>query len=113
MRAGRGVGNFAGEAPQVPRALFRIIPNIDSGWGRAKLLIAMRPVATQKIKSGPRHSDGECGGDEKLPLTERLASRGFRFTSQREQVYHVLLGERDHPTAETVFIRAKSRMPDI
>jgi len=44
---------------------------------------------------------------------ERLAARGFRFTPQREQVYHVLLGERDHPTAEQVFMRAKKGMPEI
>jgi len=47
------------------------------------------------------------------PLTQRLAARGFRFTPQREQVYHVLLEQRDHPTAEEVFIRAKKGMPDI
>jgi Fur family transcriptional regulator, peroxide stress response regulator len=46
-------------------------------------------------------------------LNERLAMRGFRFTPQREQVYAVLLRERDHPTAEEVFIRAKREMPDI
>jgi Fur family transcriptional regulator, peroxide stress response regulator len=44
---------------------------------------------------------------------ERLEARGFRFTPQREQVYHVLLGERDHPTAEQVFMRAKKSMPEI
>src|SRR5258705_671017 len=47
------------------------------------------------------------------PLTQRLAARGFRFTPQREQVYNVLLRERDHPTAEDVFIRAKKGMPGI
>ena len=46
-------------------------------------------------------------------LRERLAKRGFRFTPQREQVYVVLLRERDHPTAEEVFIRAKHEMPEI
>ncbi|HSU54620.1 MAG TPA: Fur family transcriptional regulator [Candidatus Dormibacteraeota bacterium] len=46
-------------------------------------------------------------------LDERLADRGLRFTPQRRQVYEVLLGERDHPTAEEVFIRAKKDMPDI
>jgi Fur family transcriptional regulator, peroxide stress response regulator len=46
-------------------------------------------------------------------LQERLATRGFRFTPQREEVYVVLLRERDHPTAEEVFIRAKREMPDI
>lgn len=73
----------------------------------------MRPVATQKIRSRARHSGSDDGSDTAFPLPERLASQGFRFTSQREQVYNVLLGERDHPTAETVFIRAKAQMPDI
>jgi Fur family peroxide stress response transcriptional regulator len=46
-------------------------------------------------------------------FTERLASRGFRLTAQREHVYNVLLARRDHPTAEQVFMRAKDGMPDI
>jgi len=46
-------------------------------------------------------------------LPEKLATSGFRFTPQRQQVYDVLLAERDHPTAEEVFIRAKRRMPEI
>jgi Fe2+ or Zn2+ uptake regulation protein len=46
-------------------------------------------------------------------LSERLSTSGFRFTPQRQHVYDVLMEERDHPTAEEVFIRAKRRMPDI
>jgi Fe2+ or Zn2+ uptake regulation protein len=46
-------------------------------------------------------------------FSERLAARGFRPTSQREHVYSVLLEERDHPTAEQVFFRARKGMPDI
>src|SRR6266446_5628751 len=46
-------------------------------------------------------------------LNERLSTRGFRFTPQREHVYSMLLGKRDHPTAEEVFIRTKREMPDI
>ena len=46
-------------------------------------------------------------------FTEQLASGGFRLTPQREHVYNVLLGVRDHPTAEQVFLRAKKGMPDI
>jgi len=46
-------------------------------------------------------------------INERLATSGFRFTPQRQQVYDVLVEKRDHPTAEEVFIRAKRRMPDI
>lgn len=48
-----------------------------------------------------------------VPLNQRLATRGFRFTPQRQQVYQVLLEKRDHPTAEEVFMRAKHDMPDI
>lgn len=46
-------------------------------------------------------------------LGERLASSGFRFTTQRRAVYDVLLQKRDHPTAEDVFMRAKHSLPDI
>jgi Fur family peroxide stress response transcriptional regulator len=46
-------------------------------------------------------------------LTKRLTTRGFRFTPQREHVYTVLLQYHDHPTAEEVFIRVKSGMPEI
>ena len=46
-------------------------------------------------------------------LGERLATSGFRFTSQRRLVYDVLRQKRDHPTAEDVFQRAKRQMADI
>ena len=46
-------------------------------------------------------------------LGERLATSGFRFTSQRRHVYDVLLQRRDHPTAEEVFVRTRRQMPDI
>lgn len=46
-------------------------------------------------------------------LVQRLADGGLRATPQREMVYEVLLEKRDHPTADEVFARAKSRMPAI
>jgi len=46
-------------------------------------------------------------------INERLATGGFRFTSQRHHVYEVLLQKQDHPTAEEVFFRARQRSPDI
>src|SRR5258708_29426244 len=46
-------------------------------------------------------------------LNARLATKGFRFTPQSQQVYTVLLHKRDHPTAEEVFLRAKRHMPEI
>jgi Fur family peroxide stress response transcriptional regulator len=52
--------------------------------------------------------------EKKIPrINERLAISGFRLTPQRQRVYNVLVRERDHPTAERVFIRAKKDMPDI
>ncbi len=38
---------------------------------------------------------------------------GLRMTKQRREVLAVILGERDHPTANDVFVRAKDRMPTI
>ena len=49
--------------------------------------------------------------EEKLDQT--LSKIGLRFTSQRQVVYSVMLDVRDHPTAETVFLRAKQAMPEI
>lgn len=46
-------------------------------------------------------------------LSKQLSTSGFRFTPQRRHVYDVLNEERDHPTAEEVFIRSKRRMPEI
>lgn len=46
-------------------------------------------------------------------LGERLATSGFRFTSQRRHVYDVLLQKLDHPTADDVFMRTKRQMPEI
>jgi Fur family peroxide stress response transcriptional regulator len=46
-------------------------------------------------------------------LAQRLADSGLRSTPQREVVYEVLLKKRDHPTADEVFARVKSEMPNI
>ena len=47
------------------------------------------------------------------PLNKRLAEKGLRFTSQRQHVYEVLISQRDHPSAEEVFMRAKQTKPEI
>jgi Fur family peroxide stress response transcriptional regulator len=77
--------------------LFRIIPNIDSSRDFVKFSLAMKLAANKKNDN----------------LSEQLSRSGFRFTPQRRQVYEVLMRERDHPTAEEVFIRSKKRMPEI
>lgn len=73
----------------------------------------MRLTANKKTQDRLGASPRESGPLPDHPLMERLANRGFRFTPQRQQVYNVLLCERDHPTAEEVFIRSKQSMPDI
>ena len=46
-------------------------------------------------------------------LAHKLASSGMRMTAQREHVYHTLLQQTDHPTADEVYLRAKSAMPEL
>jgi len=46
-------------------------------------------------------------------LSDALEDSGQITTLQRETVFSVLLDERDHPTADEVYVRTKSRMPTI
>lgn len=46
-------------------------------------------------------------------LSERLKACDVRPTPQREIVLKVILEKRDHPTADEIFARVKSRMPTI
>lgn len=46
-------------------------------------------------------------------LNTTLAGYGLRMTRQREFVFAVLNAQRDHPTADDVFVRAKKEMPSI
>jgi Fe2+ or Zn2+ uptake regulation protein len=44
-------------------------------------------------------------------IPEEIA--GLRMTKQRQEIYRILIGQRDHPTANEVFMRAKDRLPNI
>ena len=46
-------------------------------------------------------------------LAKRLIDSGLRPTAQREVVFKVILEKRDHPTADEIFARVKSKMPTI
>ncbi len=46
-------------------------------------------------------------------LNEKLEQSGLRATRQRELIFGVLQEQRDHPTADEVFVRAKAEMPSI
>jgi Fur family peroxide stress response transcriptional regulator len=76
---------------------FRIIPSIDTALGQWHF----SGMATDHL---PASSE---------LLNQRLAEKGLRATSQRQHVYGVLLGQRDHPSAEEVFMRAKQSKPEI
>lgn len=52
-------------------------------------------------------------GAEAVELAKKLSAVGRRLTAQREHVYHVLLSQTDHPTADEVYFRAKSEKPEI
>lgn len=44
-------------------------------------------------------------------IPEEIA--GLRMTRQRQEIYRILLEQRDHPTANEVFMRAKDRLPNL
>ena len=46
-------------------------------------------------------------------LQESLAKSGQKVTPQREAVFTVLLADRDHPTVDEVFNRAREVMPGL
>ena len=49
----------------------------------------------------------------KRRLDQALERCGHKNTRQREQVFSVLIAERDHPTADDVYRRLKEKMPVI
>ena len=44
-------------------------------------------------------------------IPEEIA--GLRMTRQRQEIYRILIEQRDHPTANEVFMRAKDHLPNI
>jgi Fur family peroxide stress response transcriptional regulator len=46
-------------------------------------------------------------------LDEALSRTGLRSTRQREHIFSVLLDQRDHPTADEVYARARAVMSTI
>ena len=55
------------------------------------------------------HSSSDSGSE--LPISEETG--GLRMTRQRREVYRVLQEQRDHPTANDVFMRVKRSLPSI
>lgn len=51
----------------------------------------------------------EIAGELEIP--EEIS--GLRMTRQRQEIYRILQQERNHPTANDVFMRVKDRLPNI
>lgn len=51
--------------------------------------------------------------DQDKEVTDRLAASGLRFTPQRRHIFNVLTENKDHPTAEEVYFRAKKVKPEM
>ena len=51
------------------------------------------------------------GNNAELEIPEEIS--GLRMTRQRQEVYRILMQERNHPTANDVFMRVKDRLPNI
>lgn len=55
---------------------------------------------------------GKATDSQPIPeIPEEIA--GLRMTRQRQEIYRILIEQRDHPTANEVFMRAKDRLPNI
>jgi len=48
-----------------------------------------------------------------LAVAASAAGSDVRMTTARKEIYEVLVGSKDHPTATDVFIRVKPRIPGI
>ena len=46
-----------------------------------------------------------------FPVPEEIA--GLRMTRQRQEVYRILMQERNHPTANDVFMRIREILPSV
>ena len=82
-----------------------IILNLDNDILMGEAGRTMKDVKSRTVFVPPQRETDE--------VKNRLAAAGLRPTAQRGVVYGVLLGERDHPTADEVFLRAKRVKPDI
>lgn len=56
------------------------------------------------VATTPVHSD-------EIEVPEEIS--GLRMTRQRQEVYRILQQDRNHPTANEVFMRVKDRLPTI
>jgi Fur family peroxide stress response transcriptional regulator len=61
----------------------------------------------------PIHPVSELSPHDQALFEAALAGQGLRPTRQRQHIYAVLLAQRDHPTADEVYVRAKLAMPSL
>lgn len=51
--------------------------------------------------------------DVSKPASTLPVISGLRLTKQRQEVYQILLEQRDHPTANEVYTRVRKKLPSI
>ncbi|MBT3469199.1 MAG: transcriptional repressor [Opitutae bacterium] len=51
--------------------------------------------------------------DRRECLQDAITRKGMRYTKQREHIFNILMDNRDHPTADEVFLRARLEMPSM
>ena len=56
---------------------------------------------------------GSSDTNPNIPAEMPAEIGGLRMTRQRWEIYRLLMAQRDHPTANDVFMRAKDRLPNI
>ena len=66
------------------------------------------PPIVRAITKSKSHVHSMCDH-----LEHSLEASGLRTTRQRKEVFEVVAGSFDHPTADEIFDRARRRMPEI
>ena len=71
------------------------------------------PSQTPKQTQAPEASFEVSSVRNTENFDELIARSGIRNTQQRRYVYEALMEQRDHPTAQDIFMRVKAKVPAI
>jgi Fur family peroxide stress response transcriptional regulator len=76
-------------------------------WNHSNLLLTIMDPTNPEVGT-PVLSE-----KDRADLDKALTKAGLRSTRQRESIYAIVAGRRDHPTADEVFHSAREAMPTI
>jgi len=74
-----------------------------------------KPARARTARPATRGPQAKAAAHPHTPSGEAatVADPSFRWTRQRREVYDLLMGERDHPTAAELYMRAKESLPHV